>query len=135
MLALLALTAALNLLGQPVDGVTVSTDASIYAPGDPIQVTIFNAGPDRVARGGLACTDIFPLGLEQRQPDATWLEVPVPQSDCVAIEAVLFGPGESQTQTIDVSLDPGTYHVVYGFDDVDNGIQDVAASEPFDVTE
>jgi hypothetical protein len=134
-LAPLALVAALHLFGQPADGVSVSTDASTYAPGDPIQITIFNAGPDRITRGGLACTDIWPFGIEQRQPDSSWLDVPAPRSDCLAIEAALFGPGESQTRTIDVSLDPGTYHVIYVFDDVDNGIQDVAASDPFDITE
>lgn len=133
MLALLALTAALHLLGQPADGVSVSTEAFAYTPGDPIQVTIFNAGPDRITRGGLACTDIWPLGVEQRQSDASWLEVPVAPRQCEGITSVLVNPGDAQTQTIALSLDPGTYHVVYAFDDIDNGVQDVATSDPFDI--
>jgi hypothetical protein len=58
----------------------VSTDAATYTPGDQIQVTILNSGPDRILRAG-----------------------------------------EMQTMTISPTLDPGAYHLVYAFDDLDNG--------------
>jgi hypothetical protein len=128
------LAAAALLFAQPADGVSVSTDAPGYAPGDPIQVTILNVGPDRISRGGLACTDIWPLVLEQRLNDGTWDPVSVPQHSCIGIAAALVGPGETQTETISLSLDPGTYHVVYAFDDVDNGTQEMSTSDPFDIT-
>jgi len=129
----LLLLAAL-FFGQPADGVGVSTDAAAYAPGDPIQVTILNAGPDRISRGGLDCDDLWPLALEQRANDGSWQPVPVAPRQCVGIAAALVGPGETQTMTISLTLDPGAYHILYAFDDVDNGTQEMAISDPFDIT-
>jgi hypothetical protein len=131
--SLVAVAVIAQLFGQPVDGVIVTTDTSIYAPGDQIQVGIANAGPDRITRGGLDCDDLWPLALEQRQADSTWQPVPAPRHACIGIASVLVGPGESQSRTISMTLDPGTYHVVYAFDDVDNGTQDVSISDAFDV--
>jgi hypothetical protein len=130
---LIAVAAIAQLFGQSMDGVLVTTDASTYAPGDQIQVSIENAGPDRITRGGLDCDDLWPLALEQRQPDSTWQSLPAPRHACIGIASVLVGPGESQSRTISMPLDPGTYHVVYAFDDVDNGTQDVSVSDAFDV--
>lgn len=128
------LLAAALVFAQPADGVSVTTDASSYAPGDPIQVSIVNGGPDRITRGGLACTDIWPLALEQRQDDDSWQPVTVPQHQCIGIAAVLVSPGDTQSRTIsNLTLDPGTYHVVYAFDDVDNATQDMSISDPFDI--
>ena len=133
MLVLIAVAATALLFGQSVDGVTVATGASTYAPGDQIQVTIENAGPSRITRGGLDCDDLWPLALEQRQADGTWQPVPAPGHACIGIASVLVSPGESQSHTISMILDPGTYHVVYAFDDVDDGTQDVSLSDAFDV--
>lgn len=131
----LPLLAAALLFEQAADGVTVRTDAPSYSPGDPIQITILNGGSDRISRGGLACTDIWPLALEQRQDDDSWQPVTVPQHQCVGIAAVLVSPGDVQRKTIsNLTLDPGSYHVVYAFDDVDNGTQDTSISDPFDIT-
>jgi Bacterial Ig-like domain len=133
LLILSVVTAAALVVGQSVDGVSVTTDASSYAPGDQIQVTIDNAGPNRITRGGLDCDDIWPLALEQRQSGGDWQPVPVPSHSCIGIASVLVSPGESQSRTISMTLDPGTYHVVYAFDDVDNGTQEVSVSDDFDV--
>ena len=122
------------LFGQPADGVSVATDASAYAVGDPIQVTILNSGPDRISRGGLDCDALWPLALEQHAADDSWQAVPVASHQCIGIAAILVGPGETQSMTISLSLDPGSYHVVYAFDDVDNGTQDMSISDPFDIT-
>jgi hypothetical protein len=132
-LILTALAAIALVVGQSVDGVTVTTDAASYAPGDQIQVTIDNAGPSRITRGGLDCDDLWPLALEQRQSAGDWQPVPVPPHACMGIASVLVSPGESQSRTIAMTLDPGTYHVVYAFDDVDNGTQEVSVSDDFDV--
>ena len=120
--------------GQPTDGISVTTDATSYAPGDPIQVTILNSGPDRVVRGGTDCDDLWPLALEQHAADDSWQVVPAPSHQCIGIAAALLGPGETQTMTVSLTLDPGSYHLVYAFDDVDNGTQDMSISDPFDIT-
>jgi hypothetical protein len=130
----LPLLAAVLLFSQAADGVSVTTDAASYSSGDPIQVTIQNGGADRISRGGLACDDIWPLALEQRQSDGSWQPLTVPRHQCIGIAAVLVGPGQTQTKIMNLVLDPGTYHVVYAFDDVDNATQDVSSSDPFDVT-
>jgi hypothetical protein len=133
--SVLPLLAAALLFGQAADGISVTTDAPSYASGDPIQVTIQNGGSDRISRGGLDCTDIWPLDLEQRQADDSWLPVIVPQHQCIGIAAALVSPGDTQMKTLsNLALDPGTYHVVYAFDDVDNGTQDASISDPFDIT-
>ena len=105
MLVLIAVAATALLFGQSVDGVTVATGASTYAPGDQIQVTIENAGPSRITRGGLDCDDLWPLALEQRQADGTWQPVPAPGHACIGIASVLVSPGESQSRTISMILD------------------------------
>jgi hypothetical protein len=122
-----------SVYAQAVDGVSVSTDSTSYAPGDPIQVTIANAGPDRVSRGGLACDDVWPLALEQLADDGTWQPVTVPRHQCIGITAALLGPGQSQVRTLTVSLDPGTYHLAYPFDDADTSARNIAYSDPFDI--
>ena len=132
-LILILIAVAPLLFGQSVDGVSVTTDASTYAPGDQIQVSIDNAGPDHITRGGLDCDDLWPLALEQRQSDGGWQPIPAPRHTCIGIASVLVSPGESQSRTISMTLDPGTYHVVYAFDDVDNGTQDESVSDAFDV--
>ena len=129
----LSVVFAAALFAQPADGVEVATDASAYTSGDPIQVTIANNGPDRISRGGLDCNDIWPLALEMRQDDGSWQPVQVPQHGCIGIAAALISPGDSFSKTISLTLDAGTYHVVYAFDDVDNGTQDMSISDPFDV--
>jgi hypothetical protein len=123
-----------SLFAQPADGVTVATDAPTYLPGDSIKVTITNAGPDRISRGGLDCDDLWPLALEQLAADGSWQAVSVPQHRCIGIAAILVSPGETQMRTINLPLDVGTYHVVYAFDDVDNGTQETSISDPFDIT-
>jgi hypothetical protein len=126
--------ASTAMFGQAADGVSVTTDAATYMSGTPVQVTIQNGGPDRITRGGLDCADSWPLALEQLQPDGSWQDVPMPRHACIAIASVLVAPGEAQTGTISLVLDAGSYHVVYAFDDVDNGTQDASISEPFSVT-
>jgi hypothetical protein len=135
--ALMALMLQL-LFAQPANGVSVSTDMPAYTQGDPIQVTILNAGPDAVTRGGIVCDDVWPLLVEQLQSDGTWQEVPVPRrANCIAIAGILFQPGQSLMRTVSLSLDPGTYRVAYAFDVVGSGpapnARLVAYSDPFDV--
>jgi hypothetical protein len=136
-LAVMALMLGL-VFGQAVNGVSVTTDLSVYLPGDPIQVTIYNAGPDAITRGGIVCDDVWPLAIEQLQVDGSWQEVPVPRrSNCIAIAGVLFQPGQTITRTVSLNLDPGTYRVTYAFDVVGTGpapnARMVAYSDPFDV--
>jgi hypothetical protein len=122
-----------SVLAQAADGVSVMTDAPAYPPGAPIQITLTVAGPDRISRGGIACDDVSPLALEQLSSDGSWQPVDVAQHTCIGIAAELLSPGDTQQQTIKLPLDVGTYHVLYAFDDIDNGIQDVSISDPFDV--
>jgi len=121
------------LLAQPADGVNVTTDSSSYQQGAPIEVTIVHAGPDRITRGGLACDDVWPLALEELDADGTWQPVPVAPRQCIGIAAVVVSPGQSQTKTLTLPLEVGSYHLVYGFDDIDNGTYEVATSDPFDI--
>ena len=137
-LTILAVTAWLALapvaaLAQVADGVTVTTDATGYAPGDPIQVTITNGGPDRITRGGLDCDEIWPLALEQQDDSGNWQSVEVPRHGCIGVAGTIVAPGETQTRTITLQLDPGTYHVLYAFNDIDAGTQDVSVSDPFTI--
>jgi len=124
---------AMLLFAQAADGVEVATESASYASGDPIQVTIVNNGPDRISRGGVDCNDSWPLAVEMLQDYGSWQPVQVPQHACIGIAAALINPGESFSKLISLSLGPGTYHVVYAFDDVDNGTQDMSISDPFDV--
>ena len=126
----------LTLLLQSADtgGVAVTTDSATYAVGDPIQVTIANNSGDRITRGGLDCDDLWPLALEQLDADGNWQLVPAPQHNCIGITATLISPGQTQMRTLSLVLDPGTYHVVYAYTDVDTQSQDVAVSDPFDVS-
>jgi hypothetical protein len=133
-------TVLLHLLffGQPVEGVSVSTDMSAYAQGDPVLVTIQNTGPDAITRGGIVCDDVWPLAVEQLQDDGSWQGVVVPRrASCIGITGVLFQPGRTLTQTLSLSLDPGTYRVAYAFDVVGSGpapnAGQIAYSDPFDV--
>ena len=135
MLSAALLLAAASLFAQAADGVSVMTDAPAYAVGAPIQVTLINAGSDRISRGGLACDDLWPLALEQLSSDGSWQPVDVARRQCIGVAAELVSPGDSQQRTIDLPLDVGTYHVLYAFDDVDNGTQDVSVSDPFDVAQ
>lgn len=123
---------------QPVNGVSVTTDMAVYMQGEPVQVTIQNAGPDAITRGGLVCDDVWPLSVEQLQPDGSWQEVTVPRrSTCIGITAMLFGPGQSQPHTVSLDLEPGTYRVAYAFSVVSAAQAPnsplVAYSDPFDV--
>lgn len=122
-----------SMFAQAVDGVSIMTDAPVYAPGAPIQITLSVAGPDRISRGGIACDDVWPLALEQLSSDGSWQPVDVARHACIGIAAELLSPGDTQQQTINLPLEVGTYHVLYAFDDVDNGFQDVSISDPFDV--
>src|SRR5579859_231724 len=136
-IAVLALIFQL-LVGQPANGVSVVTDMAAYTQGDPVQVTIQNAGPDAITRGGIVCDDVWPLALEQLQDDGTWQAVPVPRrASCIGVAGVLFQPGGSQVHTLSLSLDPGTYRVVYAFDVVGSkgapNAGQIAYSDPFDV--
>ncbi len=137
-ISVLALAAALALVpataqAQAADGVTVTTDVTSYAPGDPIQVTITNGGPDRITRGGLDCDDLWPLALEQQDDTGNWQPVQAPRHGCIGIAGTIVVPGDTQTHTISLPLDPGTYHVSYAFSDVDAGTQNVSVSDPFTV--
>jgi len=128
------------LVGQAADGVSVSTDMATYTHGDPIHVTIHNAGPDAITNGGIVCDDVWPLAVEQLQADGTWQAVPVPQrAGCIGIAGVLFPQGGSQDRTLALGLDPGTYRVVYAFRVVGGGsaanAQQIAYSDPFDVND
>jgi len=122
-----------TVVAQAADGVSVSTDSASYASGDPIQLTISNAGPDRVSRGGLACDDAWPLALEQLTDDGTWQPVTVPRHQCIGITAALLSPGQSQSRTITLLLYPGTYRASYPLDDADTATHGVAYSDPFEV--
>jgi len=127
------LTAAAGADVQAADGVAVTTDATTYLPGDPISVTITNGGSDRITRGGLDCDPLWPLALEQLQSDGSWQALPrPPSSGCIGIAGVLVPPGGTQTHQISLTLDPGTYHVVYSFSVVGDG-QLTSYSEPFTI--
>jgi hypothetical protein len=135
--ALMALMLQL-LFAQSADGVSVTTDMAAYTQGDPIQVTIQNAGPDAITRGGIVCDDVWPLAVEQLQPDGTWQAVMVPRrANCIAIAAILFQPGQSVVRSVSLGFEPGTYRVAYAFDVVGSGpaanSRLVAFSDPFDV--
>ncbi len=132
---LLGLAVATAVAAESADGVAVITDGATYALGDPIQVTIANDGPDRITRGGLACDDLWPLALEQLDPDGNWQPVVVPRHQCIGIAGILVAPGQTQVRTITPALDPGTYRLVYAFMVVGAGTQFTATSDPFDVVD
>src|SRR5258708_3757268 len=132
---LFTLAAAQPIAAQFADGVTVLTDSATYSVGDPIQVTIANDGPDRITRGGLACDDLWPLALEQQDPDGNWQPLAVPRHQCIGIAGVLIAPGQQQARTITPPIDPGTYHLVSAFMVVGSGAQLTATSDPFDVVD
>jgi hypothetical protein len=64
-------------------------------PGDPVHVTIQNAPPDAITRGGIVCDDAWPLAVEQLQADGTWQGVVVPRrASCIGVDGMLFQPGQ-----------------------------------------
>lgn len=62
----------------------------------------------------------------------TWIKLPTADVCTSVFVLAFFDLGDASS--IALSLDAGTYHVVYAFDDVDNGRQGMCISDPFDVS-
>jgi|SRR5579859_7436100 len=117
--------------------VSVTTDASSYAPGDPVTVTVLNASAAPIApQGGIVCQGSpWPFTVQQLDDSGTWQEVPFPSTPpCIGIAVALLGPGQSRTATFAADANPGTYRVAYAYNPTDGSGQGLAVSGPYDVT-
>jgi hypothetical protein len=116
--------------------VSVSTDASSYAPGEPVTVSVVNGTSTPIAPlGGIVCQGSpFPFGIQRLDEAGVWQEVAFPRTPpCIGIAVALLGPGESQTRTLDADATPGTYRVAYAYSPTDGSGQALAVSDPFEV--
>jgi hypothetical protein len=114
-------------------GVTVSVDATSYAPGDPITATVTNGGSLAISPGGgIVCQGSpWPLRVQALDASGSWQDLePARTPPCVAIAATLLPPGQSLSKTFAASADPGQYRVVFAFHATD-GSDASAASDPF----
>lgn len=131
---------ALAVHGAAADSgsVSVTTDASSYAPGDPITVTLVNGTTTPIAPiGGIVCQGtLWPFGLQRLDDSGNWQDVAFPRIlPCVGIAVALLGPGEVQTRQFPATSDPGTYRLIYTYDPTDGSGQERAASDPYDVVD
>jgi hypothetical protein len=116
--------------------VSVNTDASSYAPGESVTVTLVNGTTTAIAPlGGIVCQGSpWPFGVQRLDDAGTWQDLAYPRTPpCVGIAAALLGPGESQTRTYAADANAGTYRVVYVYNPTDGSAQALALSDPYDV--
>jgi hypothetical protein len=126
-------TAAQAALAQDDPVVSVSVDASSYAPGDSVTATVNNGSSLAISpNGGIVCqASAWPFSLQVLDDSGVWQDVPVARTPpCIAIAAALLQPGQSVSKTFAAAPDTGEYRVVYAFHATD-GTDGVAASEPF----
>jgi len=124
--------------GKGAGSVSVTTDASSYAPGDPVSVTVVNGTATPIAPiGGIVCQGSpWPFGVQRLDDAGEWQDVEFPRTPpCIGIAVALLGPGASQTKTFAALADPGTYRVVYAYNPTDGSRQALAVSDPYDVGE
>ena len=117
--------------------VSVATDASSYAPGDPVTVTVVNGTTTSIApQGGIVCQGSpWPFGVQRLDDAGDWQDLTFPRTPpCIGVAVALLGPGESQTRTVAADTDLGTYRVVYAYTPTDGSGQGLAASDPYEVT-
>jgi hypothetical protein len=136
-ISMLAVSVASNVSAGNSDGsVSVATDASSYAPGDPVRATLVNGSATPIAPlGGIVCQGSpWPFGVQRLDDAGEWQDVVFPRTPpCIGITAALLGPGESQSRTFAADANVGTYRVVYAYSATDGSGQALAASDPFDV--
>jgi hypothetical protein len=116
--------------------VSVNTDASSYAPGESVTVTLVNGTTTAIAPlGGIVCQGSpWPFGVQRLDAEGNWQDVTYPRTPpCVGIAAALVGPGESQSRTFAADADAGTYRVVYAYNPTDGSGQALSVSDPYDV--
>ena len=117
--------------------VSVATDASSYAPGDRVTVTVVNGTTTSIApQGGIVCQGSpWPFGVQRLDNAGNWHDLTFPRTPpCIAVAVALLGSGESQTRTFAADTDIGTYRVVYAYTPTDGSGQGLAVSDPYDVT-
>ena len=113
----------------------MSTDASNYAPGDAVTVTVSNSSGVAVSPGGgIVCQGSpWPFALQVQDDAGNWNEVASPRTPpCVGIAAALLQPGQRMTKTLMASADPGEYRLSYAYHATD-GSEGVVTSDPFTV--
>src|SRR5437588_9173715 len=91
--------------------VSVATDASSYAPGDPITVTVVNGTTTSIApQGGIVCQGSpWPFGVQRLDDAGNWQDLTIPRTPpCIAVAVALLGSAESQTRTVAAAADIGT---------------------------
>ena len=117
--------------------VSVATDASSYAPGDLVTVTVVNGTTTSIApQGGIVCQGSpWPFGVQRLDDAGNWHDLTFPRTPpCIGVAVALLGSGESQTRTFAAAADLGTYRVVYAYTPTDGSGQVMAVSDPYDVT-
>jgi hypothetical protein len=135
--ALLAVSLASQVSAGQGGSVGVTTDASSYAPGDPITATVMNGTATSIAPlGGIVCQGSpWPFGVQRLDDAGDWQDVVFPRTPpCIGIAAALLGPGESRSATFAADASVGTYRVVCAYTTTDGGGQGLAVSDPYDVT-
>ncbi len=116
--------------------VSVSTDVSSYAPGDPVTATVANWTATPIAPlGGIVCQNSpWPFGVQRLDDAGEWQDVAFPRTPpCIGIAVALLGPGESQTRSFAADANTGTYRIVYAYSTTDGSGQAMAVSDPYDV--
>jgi hypothetical protein len=116
--------------------VSITTDASNYAPGDPFTTTVTNGTTTPIAPlGGIVCQGSpWPFGVQRLDDTGAWQDAAFPRSaPCIGIAVALLGPGESQIRSFAADASTGTYRVVYAYSATDGSGQTIAVSDPYDV--
>jgi hypothetical protein len=117
--------------------VSVTTDASSYAPGDSVTVTLVNGTSTAIAPlGGIVCQGSpWPFTVQRMDDAGIWQDLVFPPTPpCIGIAVALLGPGESQTRTFAADANAGTYRVLYAYNPTDGSGQARAMSDPYDVS-
>jgi hypothetical protein len=113
----------------PDVGIHISTEATSYAPGAKVAISIHNARTSQFAFN--PCTRTV-----EREANAAWSLVTEPNRMCT-MEAWLLDPGATRAATIDLPRDisAGRYRIAIDFGAQDSTAAKVhASSTPFTVT-
>ncbi|HEV7664394.1 MAG TPA: hypothetical protein VGQ62_12715 [Chloroflexota bacterium] len=122
--------------GATSDTVSVTTDASSYAPGDSVTATVVNGTTVPIAPlGGIVCQGSpWPFGVQRLDDAGEWQDVAFARTPpCVGIAVALLGAGEAQTRQFAAAPSPGTYRVVYAYSTANGSGQGLVVSDPYDV--
>ena len=138
LIVILAVSIAAVVFAHDATGsVSVATDASSYAPGDQVTVTVVNGTTTSIApQGGIVCQgSLWPFGVQRLDDAGNWQDLTFTRTPpFIGVAVALLGPGDSQTRTFAAATDLGTYRLVYAYTPTDGSGQGLAASDPYDVT-